>query len=123
MITVVIHLCNISVPENRFWLCSLGTSTSFAMQLIALRPISVVARLGRFCRAMSATPRNSDYLINDPKYSWLKSLGIHEHNPGVFDGVSWNGSGPVCLLRCLGRGKSHPHAIPLSIGGRITFPS
>ena len=36
----------------------------------------------------------SDLLINDPKYSWIKELGLQEVNPGVFDG-SWNGSGPV----------------------------
>lgn len=63
---------------------------------LPLRPINVARRLGRFYRAMSATSRSGDLLINDPKYAWLKSLGIQEQNPGVFDGDSWHGSGPVC---------------------------
>ena len=42
-------------------------------------------------RAMSS---NADLLINDPKYSWLKDLGIEADNPGVFDGT-WHANGPV----------------------------
>ena len=38
--------------------------------------------------------RMSSYLINDPKYSWLKSLGLEEENKGVFNG-SWFGNGEV----------------------------
>ena len=38
--------------------------------------------------------RMSSFLINDPKYSWLKSLGLEEENKGVFNG-SWFGSGEV----------------------------
>ena len=36
----------------------------------------------------------SELLINDPKYSWLKDLGLQPENPGVFTG-SWHGSGQV----------------------------
>lgn len=35
------------------------------------------------------------YLINDPKYSWLKELGLEETNNGVFDGRQWTGNGEV----------------------------
>ena len=45
-------------------------------------------------RAMSG---GSDLLINEPKYSWLKELGLEADNPGVFDGTTWRGSGPVRL--------------------------
>ncbi len=37
---------------------------------------------------------SSDLLIHEPKYSWLKELGLQAENPGVFDGT-WHGSGPV----------------------------
>ena len=43
-------------------------------------------------RSMS-TP--AGYLINDPKYSWLKELGLEETNNGVFDGKKWCGNGEV----------------------------
>jgi aldehyde dehydrogenase family 7 protein A1 len=37
---------------------------------------------------------NQDLLINQPKYSWLKELGLQEDNPGVFDG-GWHAGGKV----------------------------
>lgn len=43
-------------------------------------------------RKMSASSVN--LLINDPKYSFLKDLGLREVNPGVYDG-QWKGSGKV----------------------------
>ncbi|XP_057300334.1 alpha-aminoadipic semialdehyde dehydrogenase-like [Hydractinia symbiolongicarpus] len=36
----------------------------------------------------------SGYLINDPKYSFLKDLGLQEENLGVYNGT-WSGSGEV----------------------------
>lgn len=49
-----------------------------------------------FLRAMSGAKDYStaDLLINDPKYSWLKELGLQAENKGVFDGT-WRGSGAV----------------------------
>ena len=39
----------------------------------------------------------SDYLVNNPKYSFLKDLGLNEVNPGVFaDHGRWFGDGQVC---------------------------
>ncbi len=41
----------------------------------------------------------SGLLINQPKYSWLKELGLSEDNPGVYNG-SWGGSGEVITSYC-----------------------
>lgn len=38
--------------------------------------------------------RKMSLLINDPKYSFLKDLGLSDVNPGVFSG-KWHGSGEV----------------------------
>jgi len=40
------------------------------------------------CRKMS------NYLVDEPKYGFLKELGIGKVNPGVFNG-KWGGSGEV----------------------------
>lgn len=37
----------------------------------------------------------SSYLIENPKYAWLKELGLDVENKGVFCG-EWIGSGEVC---------------------------
>lgn len=42
----------------------------------------------------------ADLLINEPKYAWIRELGIQEDNPGVFDG-DWGGSGPVSLINTI----------------------
>lgn len=44
---------------------------------------------GGFTRNMS-----SSYLINEPKYAFLKDLGLSETNAGVYNG-KWMGSGEV----------------------------
>lgn len=41
-------------------------------------------------RAMSS----GKYLIDEPKYSFLKELGLEKDNQGVYDG-KWSGSGEV----------------------------
>jgi len=51
-----------------------------------------------FARAMSG------YLIDDPKYSFLKELGLNSSNKGVFDGT-WKGSGEVVKSICPANGK------------------
>lgn len=38
----------------------------------------------------------SSYLIEDPKYSFLKELGLEKKNVGVFNG-KWKASGQVIL--------------------------
>ncbi len=72
--------------------------------MLTLRAFRVSARqfisrgYSPFLRAMSGARAysSSDLLINEPKYSWLKELGLQAENPGVFDGT-WHGSGPVGL--------------------------
>lgn len=39
----------------------------------------------------------SSFLIEDPKYSWLKDLGLSTKNKGVYNG-SWEGNGEVKLF-------------------------
>jgi len=47
---------------------------------------------------------SGNLLINQPKYEFLKELGIQEHNLGVFDG-QWKGSGEVVTSLCPANGK------------------
>lgn len=39
----------------------------------------------------------SSMLIDDPKYSWLKDLGLGPTNKGVFYGA-WDGTGEVFIV-------------------------
>uniref|UniRef100_A0A672Z4Z1 Aldehyde dehydrogenase 7 family, member A1 n=1 Tax=Sphaeramia orbicularis TaxID=375764 RepID=A0A672Z4Z1_9TELE len=41
----------------------------------------------------------SGLLINQPKYAWLKELGLSEDNPGMYNG-KWGGSGEVVTSYC-----------------------
>ncbi|KAI2642456.1 Alpha-aminoadipic semialdehyde dehydrogenase [Labeo rohita] len=59
-------------------------------------------RLARFCTLRTklslsvrpATANMSTLLINQPQYSFLKELGLHEDNDGVYNG-SWGGQGEL----------------------------
>ena len=43
---------------------------------------------------------SSNYLIGEPKYAFLKDLGLEQSNHGVYNG-KWFGSGEVrCYLIC-----------------------
>lgn len=42
----------------------------------------------------------STLLINQPKYAWLKELGLSEDNDGVYNG-NWGGKGEVKQARGL----------------------
>jgi len=65
-----------------------------------------MATFGVFCRAAHILVRKqaptlrlqyrtmSSFLIDDPKYSFLKELGLSSSNDGVYYGV-WGGSGEV----------------------------
>ena len=44
--------------------------------------------------ALYSSTRMTSYLINDPKYAWLKDLGLADDNKGVYCG-EWIGSGEV----------------------------
>lgn len=54
--------------------------------------INLIIKKSFSFRKMSAVSAN--LLINDPKYSFLKDLGLKEINAGVYDG-QWKGSGKV----------------------------
>jgi hypothetical protein len=50
----------------------------------------------------------SDYLVNNPKYSFLKDLGLNEQNPGVFaDHGRWFGDGQVRIYFSLIKNKNN----------------
>ncbi|CAK8680073.1 unnamed protein product [Clavelina lepadiformis] len=52
------------------------------------------------CQFSTTKKLSSDLLIDQPKYEWLKELGLNADNDGVFDG-SWRpGSGPVVTSLC-----------------------
>jgi len=46
-------------------------------------------------RPYSVMSSSAELLIDQPKYAWLKDLGLGADNPGVFSGT-WGGSGQVC---------------------------
>jgi aldehyde dehydrogenase family 7 protein A1 len=51
---------------------------------------------------------SSELLVNDPKYSWLRRLGLQEENPGVCDGT-WHANGPTVTSFCPSNGKPIAH--------------
>jgi len=51
---------------------------------------------------------SSGLLINEPKYAFLKELGLEETNNGVYDG-SWKGSGPVVTSLSPANGRPIAH--------------
>jgi aldehyde dehydrogenase family 7 protein A1 len=61
----------------------------------SLRPLHLFNLLARTMSSSSSS--SSHFLINQPKYAFLKQLGLVESNPGVYDG-QWKGSGQVSLL-------------------------
>lgn len=50
--------------------------------------------LNTYLRQQKAAMSTTKYLVDDPKYSFLKELGIGRSNPGVYNG-NWTGSGQV----------------------------
>jgi len=65
---------------------------------------SVLAR--QLCNQVRAplSRTMASYLVNDPKYGFLKELGLQEENKGVFHG-KWAGSGEVVTSMCPANGK------------------
>ncbi|KAK3858063.1 hypothetical protein Pcinc_014684 [Petrolisthes cinctipes] len=55
----------------------------------------VIPRFSLLTRAMSS----AGYLINEPKYAFLKELGLQENNKGVYNG-KWFGNGEVVTSMC-----------------------
>jgi len=66
------------------------------MAMVMTAAASLPARLAARSLPCRAAYRgmSSGFLVNDPKYQFLKDLGLSEQNSGVFDG-QWKGSGEV----------------------------
>lgn len=47
--------------------------------------------------SLQSSVRMTSYLIDNPKYSWLKELGLEKQNKGVYYG-EWAGNGAVRIL-------------------------
>jgi len=60
--------------------------------------------LGRLLIPTLSRAMSSGYLVHEPKYSFLKDLGLEESNKGVFDG-SWKGSGEEVTSLCPANGR------------------
>lgn len=77
--------------------------------LAAGRPGTIMAPL--LTRLLASAPRtqhfllramsSSSFLINNPKYTFLKELGLEENNKGVFNG-KWFGNGEVRSIGSVG---------------------
>jgi len=67
---------------------------------------SISARLARSLTPTwtAARAMSSGFLINEPKYAFLKELGLEENNPGVFNGT-WGGNGEVVTSLCPANGR------------------
>jgi hypothetical protein len=78
----------------------------------------------------------TNYLINDPKYSWLKELGLEETTAGVYNGSTWGGSGQSIISECPASGRPiakvqqvnnrlliNNELIPLSLSLSTLYPS
>ena len=50
-------------------------------------------------KSLATDSSDQAYLINQPKYGFLKELGLAEENLGVFAGGKWVGSGEVIIIR------------------------
>lgn len=80
---------------------------SYLMTCFTVRGDMAVVRsfgLLKSFRYFSARTMSTGYLIEDPKYSFLKELGLQATNGGVYDG-KWKGSGEVVKSICPSNGK------------------
>ena len=61
-----------------------------------LNPTKISLNLNNYKKLSLNIARMNSYLINDPKYSFLKELGLEEKNCGVFSKHGrWFGDGEV----------------------------
>jgi len=70
------------------------------------RSLVGVSRTGSKINLISSNVRcmSSGLLLNEPKYEFLKELGLQEENKGVYDGA-WKGSGEVMTSLCPANGR------------------
>ena len=69
-----------------------------AVRVLALSPKRFPFRSIYFglSRASFCSSQDSNLMINEGKYAWLKDLGLKAENDGVFNGT-WCGRGEVRL--------------------------
>ncbi|XP_044262045.1 putative aldehyde dehydrogenase family 7 member A1 homolog [Tribolium madens] len=67
------------------------------------RPVQLFSLCKKFV-SVHKMSTSAEFLINDPKYSFLKDLGLKATNFGVYDGT-WKGSGSLVQSICPSNGK------------------
>ncbi len=76
------------------------TSSSLHVQQTAKSAVVLTTKNGKlltisaFDKYFDGRRKMSSFLIDEPKYAFLKELGIEKRNPGVYNGT-WGGSGEV----------------------------
>ena len=85
----IAHNCKLDPPS-----ISSGSIQSLSMATVTvLRRAQLLITKSTFA-SHRITRAMSSMLVEDPKYSWLKDLGLGTTNKGAFYGV-WGGSGEV----------------------------
>lgn len=76
------------------------------MSLLLCACASVSGRLAKSLTPVRIVSRamSSGFLVNEPKYSFLKDLGLEDTNPGVYSGT-WGGQGEVVTSMCPANGR------------------
>ena len=76
----------------------MSESLKMAVRALALSPKRFPFRSIYFglSRASFCSSQDSNLMINEGKYAWLKDLGLKAENDGVFNGT-WCGRGEVRL--------------------------
>ncbi|MBN3272874.1 AL7A1 dehydrogenase, partial [Polyodon spathula] len=73
------------------------------MQRVITQTLSIIKYSGFRTKVLFSCYRQtaamSTLMINQPKYSWLKELGLKEENDGVYNGT-WGGKGEVITSYC-----------------------
>jgi hypothetical protein len=77
------------------WMCrGVLVATGQKSQLLPTLLLRVAAATSTSNSSNFRARNMSSYLINEPKYAFLKELGLAETNLGVYNG-NWTGSGEV----------------------------
>lgn len=87
------------------WMCrGVLVATGQKSQLLPTLLLRVAASTTTLNSSNFKARNMSSYLINEPKYGFLKELGLGETNLGVYNG-KWTGSGEVVTSICPANGK------------------
>merc|ERR1712088_555350 len=87
------------------WMCrGVLVATGQKSQLLPTLLLRVAASTTTLNSSNFRARNMSSYLINEPKYDFLKELGLAETNLGVYNG-KWTGSGELVTSYCPANGK------------------